>query len=383
MHLAEGGVVTEVRRKRADHEIRPGCRERDRLHPIQQRCRGESPRVISPVHTIQWIVDDGGETRWGIGKRDRHRQADVIDIRSGTIHAQDVEPRDGKCNRASCLYLCLERLLMVVVGRVRGRSRDPVNWRLEISPPFPEGHRIVRLWSADFILVASCWAMSVGAATTPLASTDATKFRRLIRHLEEIALTSEGSAGVARTRSVPDVIRVNDANGCDCSNGRPRTTYGAGKSLQSAKKVRTGNGRHRAFRIDRPGRDVTFWPDATLLPMQMVSGAMLARWNGLPDEQVVLQVLDGQTALFEVLMRRHNERLYRAARAILRDDREAEDVMQQAYVNAYAHLRQFDGRASFATWLTRIAVHESLARVRRRKRSTCWTPMPRRRRRAR
>ena len=102
--------------------------------------------------------------------------------------------------------------------------------------------------------------------------------------------------------------------------------------------------------------------------MQMVSGAMLARWNGLPDEQVVLQVLDGQTALFEVLMRRHNERLYRAARAILRDDREAEDVMQQAYVNAYAHLRQFDGRASFATWLTRIAVHESLARVRRRKR---------------
>jgi RNA polymerase sigma-70 factor (ECF subfamily) len=99
--------------------------------------------------------------------------------------------------------------------------------------------------------------------------------------------------------------------------------------------------------------------------MQMVSGAVLERWNGLPDEQVVHQVLDGQTALFEVLMRRHNERLYRAARAILRDDREAEDVMQQAYVNAYAHLRQFDGRASFATWLTRIAVHEALARVRR------------------
>jgi RNA polymerase sigma-70 factor, ECF subfamily len=66
-----------------------------------------------------------------------------------------------------------------------------------------------------------------------------------------------------------------------------------------------------------------------------------------------------------VLMRRHNERLYRAARAILRDDREAEDVMQQAYVNAYTHLRQFDGRAKFATWLTRIAVHEALARARR------------------
>src|SRR6478752_10138942 len=99
--------------------------------------------------------------------------------------------------------------------------------------------------------------------------------------------------------------------------------------------------------------------------MQIVNGALLERWSGLSDEQVVVQVLEGQTALYEILMRRHNERLYRAARAILRDDREAEDVMQQAYVNAYAHLRQFDGRASFATWLTRIAVHEALARVRR------------------
>ena len=108
--------------------------------------------------------------------------------------------------------------------------------------------------------------------------------------------------------------------------------------------------------------------------MQMVSGAVLERWSGLSDEQVVNQVLDGQTALFEVLMRRHNERLYRAARAILRDDREAEDVMQQAYVNAYAHLRQFDGRAAFATWLTRIAVHEALARVRRRGRFEALDP---------
>jgi RNA polymerase sigma-70 factor (ECF subfamily) len=84
------------------------------------------------------------------------------------------------------------------------------------------------------------------------------------------------------------------------------------------------------------------------------------------DEDVVLQVLDGDTALFELLMRRHNERIYRAARAITRDDREAEDVMQQAYVNAYSNLRQFQGRAHFATWLTRVAVNEALARVRRR-----------------
>jgi RNA polymerase sigma-70 factor (ECF subfamily) len=97
----------------------------------------------------------------------------------------------------------------------------------------------------------------------------------------------------------------------------------------------------------------------------MVSGAVLERWTGLSDEDIVSRVVRGQTALFEVLMRRHNERIYRAARAILRDDREAEDVMQQTYVNAYAHLRQFDGRATFATWLTRIAVNEAIARAKK------------------
>ena len=100
--------------------------------------------------------------------------------------------------------------------------------------------------------------------------------------------------------------------------------------------------------------------------MHVVNATVLERWNALSDEQVVGLILDGQTALFEVLMRRHNERLYRAARAILRDDAEAEDVLQQAYVNAYAHLRQFDGRSAFATWLTRIAVNEAIARARRR-----------------
>jgi RNA polymerase sigma-70 factor (ECF subfamily) len=84
------------------------------------------------------------------------------------------------------------------------------------------------------------------------------------------------------------------------------------------------------------------------------------------DEEIVSRVLAGETALFEVLMRRHNEQVYRAARAILRDDREAEDVMQEAYVNAYTHLAQFDRRAQFSTWLTKIAVYEALARARKR-----------------
>ena len=94
--------------------------------------------------------------------------------------------------------------------------------------------------------------------------------------------------------------------------------------------------------------------------------ALVANSATLPDEEIVVRVLAGDTPLFEVLMRRHNQRVYRTARAILRDDREAEDVMQEAYVNAYAHLDQFDRRAAFATWLTKIAVYEALARAKRR-----------------
>jgi RNA polymerase sigma-70 factor, ECF subfamily len=83
------------------------------------------------------------------------------------------------------------------------------------------------------------------------------------------------------------------------------------------------------------------------------------------DEDIIRQVLEGNTAIFELLMRRYNERVYRAARSIVRDEQEAEDVMQEAYVNAFTHLRQFNGSAKFSTWLTRIAINESLARVRR------------------
>jgi RNA polymerase sigma-70 factor (ECF subfamily) len=88
----------------------------------------------------------------------------------------------------------------------------------------------------------------------------------------------------------------------------------------------------------------------------------------MTDEEIVARVCAGEVPLFEVLMRRHNQRVYRAARAILGDDHEAEDVMQDAYVRAYEHLRDFEGRARFTTWITRIAVHEALARAKRAKR---------------
>ena len=130
----------------------------------------------------------------------------------------------------------------------------------------------------------------------------------------------------------------------------------------------------REVKVTQPPGCNLFAPEHSMIQrgvdVHAVTAPVLEGWAPLSDEQVVTRVLAGQTALFEVLMRRHNERIYRVARAIVRDESEAEDVMQQAYVNAYSHLRQFDGRALFSTWLTRIAVHEAFARTRRRGRFT-------------
>lgn len=80
----------------------------------------------------------------------------------------------------------------------------------------------------------------------------------------------------------------------------------------------------------------------------------------LSDEQVVERVLDGDTGAFELLMRRHNQRLFRFARSIVGSDAQAEDVVQEAYVRAYAALGRFEGRSSLITWLSRIVFHEAL-----------------------
>ena len=86
------------------------------------------------------------------------------------------------------------------------------------------------------------------------------------------------------------------------------------------------------------------------------------------DADLVARVRAGDTAVYEVLIRRHNQRLFRAARAILRDDDEAEDVVQQVWVSAYQNLGGFRGDAALSTWLTRIVVNEALGRRRRRQR---------------
>jgi RNA polymerase sigma-70 factor (ECF subfamily) len=88
----------------------------------------------------------------------------------------------------------------------------------------------------------------------------------------------------------------------------------------------------------------------------------------LSDDEIVARVRAGEHALFEILMRRHNRKVFRAVRAVLRSDDEAEDVMQHAYLRAFEHLAEYQGRARFSTWLTRIAIYESFARLRRQKR---------------
>ena len=88
-----------------------------------------------------------------------------------------------------------------------------------------------------------------------------------------------------------------------------------------------------------------------------------------PDPEVVDRVRAGEIDLFEVLMRRYNQKLYRAARSVFPNDpSEAEDVVQDAWVRAFQHLGQFEGRSRVSTWLVRITLHEAWARARRRRR---------------
>src|SRR5262245_23005008 len=85
----------------------------------------------------------------------------------------------------------------------------------------------------------------------------------------------------------------------------------------------------------------------------------------LSDDEVLTRVLGGDIALLEIIMRRYNQRLFRVVRSIVKDDAQAEDIVQEAYVRAFEHLSQFEGRAKFSTWLTKIAMYEAYARVRR------------------
>jgi RNA polymerase sigma factor (sigma-70 family) len=94
------------------------------------------------------------------------------------------------------------------------------------------------------------------------------------------------------------------------------------------------------------------------------------------DEPSIVQRINaGDRSAFVLLMRRYNRRLYRLARATLRDDAEAEDALQEAYMSAYRNMRQFRGDASLGTWLARLVHNECLGRIRRRARRDNIVPI--------
>src|SRR3954463_1642697 len=99
------------------------------------------------------------------------------------------------------------------------------------------------------------------------------------------------------------------------------------------------------------------------LPARVDDGELLERARGR-DEQA-----------FRLIMQRNNRRLYRIARGILRNDSEAEDVVQETYYRAFVHLDEFRGESSLATWLGRIACNEALGRLRQRRPTVDWAAL--------
>jgi RNA polymerase sigma-70 factor (ECF subfamily) len=101
-----------------------------------------------------------------------------------------------------------------------------------------------------------------------------------------------------------------------------------------------------------------------MIPLE-VSTPATAEWS---DKEIIDRVLAGDAPAYELLMRRYNQRLYRLVRSILRDETEAEDVMQEAYLRGFYKLGQYEGRSTFSTWIGHIAVNEALARLSKAKR---------------
>lgn len=87
------------------------------------------------------------------------------------------------------------------------------------------------------------------------------------------------------------------------------------------------------------------------------------------DIEVVEHVLAGDKQMFEILLRRYNQRIYRVIRSYITSDEETQDIMQEAYVKAYTKLDQFKNQAAFSTWLIRIAINEALQEIRKKKRT--------------
>ncbi len=94
------------------------------------------------------------------------------------------------------------------------------------------------------------------------------------------------------------------------------------------------------------------------------------------DLELARRVAQADHAAFERLMRQHNGKLFRIARSILRDDADAEDALQDAYLDAYRHITSFRGGSRLSTWLTRIVINHSLMRLRKDRRNRRFVPFP-------
>jgi RNA polymerase sigma-70 factor (ECF subfamily) len=95
----------------------------------------------------------------------------------------------------------------------------------------------------------------------------------------------------------------------------------------------------------------------------------------LPDPELARRVAGGDQAAFESLMRRHNRALFRTARAILRDDAEAEDALQEGYLQAYRTIGSYRGEARLSTWLARVVANQALMRLRKHARRSAIVPL--------
>jgi RNA polymerase sigma-70 factor (ECF subfamily) len=110
-------------------------------------------------------------------------------------------------------------------------------------------------------------------------------------------------------------------------------------------------------------------------PMAMKTAIRQEAAERLTDTELIARTQAGDMRALEALMRRHNRTLYRTARAILRDDAEAEDVVQEAYLRAYSALGTFRGESKLSTWLVRITANEALMRRRKSGRRAVVMPM--------
>lgn len=103
------------------------------------------------------------------------------------------------------------------------------------------------------------------------------------------------------------------------------------------------------------------------MPQQTNTAVATARLERADDAELVAMARQGSAAAFRAIMERNNRRLFRVARGVLKDESEAEDAVQEAYLRAFANLHGYEGTALLSTWLTRITLNEALGRLRRRR----------------